>query len=158
MLSVLTPTLAVVFLCDKSRLLWHRIDQYLYSKPSPIDTIRLFSVYQWWPSCGFQFLVSSALSTSAVHVGTDVREQAWREQGLFPQESGGWWKDEVVGQFSLLGSEFFRFLHCWLSDTLGIWPVKTCATYPQTFFSRNGGGWGPRGNQLTQVHLENGRC
>ena len=59
------PTLEIVFLCYASRLLWHRTDKFRYKKPAPINTIRWFSIYQWWPSCEFQFLVSSVLLTSA---------------------------------------------------------------------------------------------
>jgi len=41
----------VVFLCYASHLLWRTVDTCRYKEPAPIDTVRLFSVCQWRPSC-----------------------------------------------------------------------------------------------------------
>jgi len=60
------PTLAIVFLCYTSHLLWHKKrDKFQHEKPAPINTMRLFSIYQRQPSCGLQFSASSVLLRSA---------------------------------------------------------------------------------------------
>jgi len=50
---------------------------------------------------------------------------------------------------------FCQCCDCWLGD-LGIWPIETCVTYPQSFFSRTNGGRKLSEDQLTQVYLTNG--
>jgi len=40
------PGLVFVFLCYAKHLLWHRQDKFWYKNPVPIDTIRLFYIYQ----------------------------------------------------------------------------------------------------------------
>jgi len=66
-----------------------RMSSARYEKPVPMT---LFSIYRWWPSCGVQFSVSSALLTSTEPVDGTVPKLLTRD----PTSRGGLWPSDPI--------------------------------------------------------------